>query len=156
MARRAPVTTMVAALAEFDGADVALPVLNLEVTQERLNAYCAASGDHNPLHWNAEFAATTQFGGVIAHGMLTLALVSRMMTAAYGRDWLASGSLRTRFKGAAYLGDRLSTSGRVAKDEFKDGQRQLTCAVAVVNSDTGAELVSGTATVTLQVGYVSS
>ena len=126
-----------------------LPELTLEITQERLNAYCAASGDHNPLHWDAEFAAATQFGGVIAHGMLTLALVSRMMAAAYGRAWLESGSLRTRFKGAAYLGDRVVSRGRVTKEEDKDGHRVVTCAVAVVNGETGEELVTGTATVML-------
>ena len=79
-------------MAEVSQAESLLPELTLDITQERLNAYCAASGDHNPLHWDAEFAATTQFGGVIAHGMLTLALVSRMMAAAYGRAWLETGS----------------------------------------------------------------
>ncbi len=126
-----------------------LPELTLDITQERLNAYCAASGDHNPLHWDAEFAAATQFGGIIAHGMLTLALVSRMMAAAYGRAWLESGSLRTRFKGAAYLGDRVVSRGRVTKEEDRDGRRLVTCAVAVVNSETDEELVTGTATVKL-------
>lgn len=126
-----------------------LPELTLEITQERLNAYCAASGDHNPLHWDAEFAAGTQFGSIIAHGMLTLALVSRMMAAAYGQAWLESGSLRTRFKGAAYLGDRVVSRGRVTKEEAKDGHRLVTCAVAVVNSETEEELVTGAATVRL-------
>ena len=126
-----------------------LPELTLEITQERLNAYCAASGDHNPLHWDAEFAAGTQFGGIIAHGMLTLALVSRMMAAAYGRAWLESGSLRTRFKGAAYLGDRVVSRGQVTKEEDKDGHRVVTCAVAVVNGETGEELVTGAATARL-------
>ena len=126
-----------------------LPELTLEITRDRLNAYCAASGDHNPLHWDAEFAAATQFGGVIAHGMLTLALVSRMMAAAYGRAWLESGTLRTRFKGAAYLGDRVVSRGRVTKQEYRDGHRLVTCAVAVVNGQTEEELVTGAATVTL-------
>ena len=127
-----------------------LPELTLEITRDRLNAYCAASGDHNPLHWDAEFAADTQFGGIIAHGMLTLALVSRMMAAAYGRAWLESGALRTRFKGAAYLGDRVVSRGRVTKEETNDGHRLVTCVVAVVNSETGEELVAGTATVRLR------
>ena len=127
-----------------------LPELTLEITQERLNAYCAASGDHNPLHWDAEFAATTQFEGIIAHGMLTLALVSRMMAAAYGRAWLESGSLRTRFKGAAYLGDRVASRGKVTKEEERDGHRLITCAVAVVNTQTDEELVTGSATVKLR------
>ena len=126
-----------------------LPELTLEITQDRLNAYCTASGDHNPLHWDAEFAAATQFGGIIAHGMLTLALVSRMMAAAYGQAWLESGSLRTRFKGAAYLGDRVASRGSVTKEEERDGYRLVTCAVAVVNGETGEELVTGTATVKL-------
>jgi acyl dehydratase len=126
-----------------------LPELPLEITRERLNAYCAASGDYNPLHWDDEFAAATQFGGIIAHGMLTLALVSRMMAAAYGRAWPESGSLRTRFKGAAYLGDRVVSRGRVLKEETQEGDRLVTCAVAVVNGETDEELVTGTATVRL-------
>ena len=126
-----------------------LPELALEITQERLKAYCAASGDYNPLHWDADFAAATQFGGVIAHGMLTLALVSRMMAAAYGRAWLESGGLRTRFKGAAYLGDTVVSKGRVTKEEDRGGHRVVTCAVAVMNAATDEELVTGTATVTL-------
>ena len=126
-----------------------LPELKLEITQERLNAYCAASGDYNPLHWDAEFAAGTQFGGVIAHGMLTLALVSRMMADAFGQAWLESGSLRTRFKGAAYLGDRVVSRGLVTKQEVQEGCKVVTCSVAVVNGVTKEELVTGTATVKL-------
>ncbi|MDE2843453.1 MAG: MaoC family dehydratase [Chloroflexota bacterium] len=131
-------------------AEGALPELTVDITQERLNAYCAASGDHNPLHWDARFAAETQFGGVIAHGMLTLALVSRMMAAAYGQAWLETGSLRTRFKGAAHLGSRVASRGRVTREEEKDGHRLVTCSVAVINAETDEELVSGTATVRLR------
>lgn len=136
-------------MAEPFQADKLLPELTLDIDQDRLNAYCAASGDHNPLHWDAEFAATTQFGGVIAHGMLTLALISRMMAAAYGQAWLESGGLRTRFKGAAYLGHRLASRGRETGVEEKDGHRLVTCAVAVVNVETDEELVTGVATVRL-------
>jgi acyl dehydratase len=137
-------------MAEAIAREEALPVLALEITQERLNAYAAASGDTNPLHWDAEFAATTQFGGIIAHGMLTLALIAQMMSAAYGRDWLATGTLRTRFKGAAYLGDLVESRGRVTRDEEKEGCRLVSCSVAVVNSNTGEELVTGAATVRLK------
>ena len=70
------------------------------ITQDRLTAYAEASGDDNPLHLDREFAAGTRFGGIIAHGMLTLAFISEMMTAHLGRAWLTGGSLRVRFKGA--------------------------------------------------------
>lgn len=117
-----------------------LPVVTRTITQERLNSYAQASGDDNPLHLDAEFAAGTQFGGIIAHGMLTLALIGEMMAAAHGRKWLEAGSLRVRFKGAAYLEDQVETWGNAAKgktDQF---------AVGVRNSATGQELVAGTAT----------
>lgn len=129
--------------------DNPLPELDLDITRDRLIAYCKASGDHNPLHWDADFAANTQFGGIIAHGMLTLSLIARMMATAYGRAWLDSGSLRTRFKGAAYLGDRVVSQGRVTKSEERGGHRLVTCAVAIINGDTKEELVTGTATVKL-------
>ena len=126
-----------------------LPVAALTITQERLNAYAAAAGDFNPLHWDADFAATTQFGGVIAHGMLTLALVSRMLAAAYGRAWLETGSLRVRFKGAAYLGDLVESRGRVTREEEHPDHRLVVCSVAVVNRNSEQELITGTATLKL-------
>ncbi len=127
-----------------------LPVVTLTIDQERLNAYAAAAGDFNPLHWDADFAATTQFGGVIAHGMLTLALVSRMMAAAYGPAWLETGSLRVRFKGAAYLGDLLESRGQVIREEENPNHRLVVCSVGVVNGSAGQELVAGTATLKLR------
>lgn len=126
-----------------------LPVVTKTITQEQLNDYARASGDHNPLHLDAEFAATTQFGGIIAHGMLTLAFISEMMVAAFGRAWLESGTLRVKFKGAAYVGDQLETWGQVAKEELLSEYRLAACSVGVRNSRSGAELISGLATVKL-------
>ena len=50
-----------------------------EITQERVNSYAEASGDHNPIHLDTAYAASTQFGTRIAHGMLSLALVTEML-----------------------------------------------------------------------------
>jgi acyl-CoA thioesterase FadM len=65
------------------------------------------------------------------------------MTAAQGTRWLSSGSLRVRFKGAAYLGDTVETWGRAEKstDEFER------FAIGVRNQSTGEELITGSATV---------
>ena len=118
-----------------------LPVVSKEISQDQLNAYAKASGDDNPLHLDPEFAAGTQFGGIIAHGMLTLAFVSEMMAAAHGRDWLESGSLRVRFKGAAHLGDRVGAWGVLDKEQGSS----RTYSVGVVNGASGQELLAGTA-----------
>jgi 3-hydroxybutyryl-CoA dehydratase len=119
------------------------------IGQAQLNAYAQASGDYNPLHLDPGFAAKTQFGGVIAHGMLTLAFISEMMAEGFGRPWLETGTLNVRFKGAAYLGDQVTTWGRVTKEERLPQARRIGCAVGVRNLATGRDLINGTATVGL-------
>jgi acyl dehydratase len=47
----------------------------LEMTQERVNAFADATGDHQWIHVDRERAAAGPFGGTIAHGYLTLSLV---------------------------------------------------------------------------------
>lgn len=47
------------------------------VTRADLVAYAGASGDHNPIHQDAEVARSVGLPDVIAHGMFTLALVAR-------------------------------------------------------------------------------
>jgi 3-hydroxybutyryl-CoA dehydratase len=124
-----------------------LPSITKTVTQAQLNEYAAASGDRNPLHLDPEFAASTQFGGIIAHGMLTLGFVSQMMLTAFGRDWLESGTLKVRFKGAAYVGDEVETWGNVTKRDSLPSHSLITCAVGLRRCGDGDELISGTATV---------
>jgi len=48
----------------------------LEITQERINQFADATNDHQFIHVDPEQAAKTPFGGTIAHGFLTLSLVS--------------------------------------------------------------------------------
>ena len=122
------------------------------ISQRQLDRYCEASGDHNPLHWDAEFAAETRFGGVIAHGMLTLAFISEMMAGAFGRAWSETGSLKVRFKGAAYVGDEVETWGKISRDERRGTGRRLTCSVGVLNRQTRGEIIIGSATVDLPDG----
>ena len=122
------------------------------ITQRQLDKYCEASGDHNPLHWDTEFAEGTSFGGVIAHGMLTLAFISEMMAASFGQSWLATGSLKVRFKGAAYVGDEVETWGKIAREEHPGNGRRVTCSVGVRNRQTRSEIISGSATVDLPDG----
>lgn len=95
------------------GAELA-PVVK-EITQEKINRYALAGGDSNPLHTDPEFAAGTEFGGTIAHGMLLLAYLSEMMTAAFGRAWLSGGRLKIRFKAPARPGDIVSAVGHVVR-----------------------------------------
>ena len=125
----------------------AIPPVRRAIVRDNIDAYRAASGDHNRIHHDEEFAGSTRFGGVIAHGMLTLAMVSEMMAGEYGFCWLRSGSLRVRFRGAAYPGDLLEAIGSVTKSEpVADGTR-LTCNVELLNADNGNRIITGSTTV---------
>lgn len=131
---------------QFDVGYAITPVRRA-VSRENIDAYRSASGDHNRIHYDDEFATSTRFEGVIAHGMLTLAMVSEMMAGEYGSCWLRSGGLRVRFRGAAYPGDVLEAVGRVTKREsVADGSR-LTCNVELLNVDNGNRIITGSATV---------
>lgn len=46
------------------------------VTKEKVAAFAEISGDHNPIHLDESYAATTPFGGCIAHGVFTASFVS--------------------------------------------------------------------------------
>ncbi|EMA06298.1 MaoC/PaaZ C-terminal domain-containing protein [Haloferax denitrificans] len=46
------------------------------VTEETIDRFAEVSGDENPIHLDAEYAAETTFGGRIAHGMLAASVVS--------------------------------------------------------------------------------
>ena len=125
-----------------------LPVVQQVITQEMVTAYAHASGDHNPIHLDAGFAATSQFGGIVAHGMLTLAFVAQMMSRAFGPGWSERGSLKVRFKGPAYPGDQVSTWGQIVRESEAQGGRLVECSVGLKNQS-GDELISGTASVWL-------
>jgi acyl dehydratase len=65
---------------------------SVAVTREMLQQYAEASGDHNPIHLDAEFAQQVGLPDTIAHGMLTMGLAASVL-----QDWLGSCSAITEF-----------------------------------------------------------
>ncbi|MBB5870549.1 acyl dehydratase [Allocatelliglobosispora scoriae] len=63
-----------------------LPVQVFQVTRADLIRYAGASGDFNPIHWSQRTAEGVGLPGVIAHGMLTMALAGRAVAAWAGRS----------------------------------------------------------------------
>ena len=74
-----------------------LPERVFEIDRALLVAYANASGDQNPIHQNEEFALSVGLPNVIAHGMLTMALVGKYVT-----DW-AGGSASIKEFGARFV-----------------------------------------------------
>jgi acyl dehydratase len=74
-----------------------LPPLPVRVTRADLVRYAGASGDFNPIHWSDRVAAAVGLPGVIAHGMLTMALGGRLVSGWAGGDPAAVRSYSVRF-----------------------------------------------------------
>ena len=129
-------------MGEGDG----LPEVEKLITQEQIERYAVASGDFNPIHVDHEFAASSQFGRTIAHGMLVTASISEMMTLAFGETWPQSGRLKIRFKAPVYPGDKISTFGEVKSVRDRDGTRTVACSIGV-RTDKGKVAITGDASV---------
>jgi acyl dehydratase len=68
-----------------------LPPLSVTLTRTDVVRYAGASGDFNPIHWSDRVAQQVGLPGVVAHGMLTMALAGRLVT-----GWLGDpGAIRS-------------------------------------------------------------
>ncbi len=81
-----------------------------EMTQERVNQFAEVTGDHNFIHVDPERAASTPFGGTIAHGFLTLSLIApitqQALTVTDATVGINYGLDRVRFPAPLPVGSR--------------------------------------------------
>ena len=116
--------------------------LERTITQEQIDAYAIASGDHNPIHVDPAFAASTPFGGTIAHGMHILALIGELMHENRGDAWVTGGRMKVRFKAPTHPGDTVTASAAVAKDTVEATEYAVRC-----SNERGDILIEGRASV---------
>jgi len=94
--------------------DDVIPELVLPpVSRATLALYAGASGDHNPIHIDSDFAKKAGMPDVFVHGMLTMAYLGRMLT-----NWQPQSQLRkftSRFLAITEIGAVLSCSGKVTE-----------------------------------------
>ena len=99
-----------------------LPPLQLPpVDRSTLALFAGASGDHNPIHIDIDFARRAGMPDVFAHGMLGMAWLGRVTT-----NWAPQSQLRqlnARFQGITHLGHAVRCSGRVVEKLEHQGER---------------------------------
>jgi len=102
------------------------------------------SGDRNPLHYDAEVAARTRFGGIVVQGGVT----SAILNAVVAEDLPGPGSVflnvNWNFRVAVRPGDELTA--RVEVTGVREDKPVSTLAMAITNQD-GAVVLDGTAVV---------
>lgn len=105
------------------------------VDQARIDAFAAATGDHQWIHVDPVRAAQGPFGSTIAHGFLTMSLLPRMMYSAFAIDdvrmGLNYGLNRMRFPAPVPVGSVLGARFRLLAFEPLDGGAQLTIEATV-------------------------
>jgi acyl dehydratase len=89
-----------------------------EVTQADVDLFARVTGDNNPIHLDAEYAASTPFGVRIAHGLLTLSLVVPLMAEVFEVTDVGMGINyglnRVRFPAPVPVGSRIRVVGSVS------------------------------------------
>jgi acyl dehydratase len=78
-------------------------------TSEQIAAYAKASGDHNPIHLDDDFARSVGLPGVIAHGMLQMGIAGTVAAGEVGGGALLR-RLHCRFAGMVVPGDTVTFS----------------------------------------------
>lgn len=110
------------------------PTSWLEVMQERIDAFAAATGDPQWIHTDPEQAATGPFGTTIAHGFLTLALCVPMLYEILpptGGMVVNYGANRVRFPAPVPSGARIRGRFRVVSVEESNGSERVTIEATV-------------------------
>jgi acyl dehydratase len=108
----------------------------LAVSQEQINTFADATGDHEWIHIDvARAAAETPFKSTIAHGFLTLSLVSALVRSTVTVDGLRMainyGLNRVRFVSPVPAGSRVRARVTMASVTAVDGGVQVTWAITV-------------------------
>jgi len=92
------------------------------ITRHTLALYCGASGDHNPIHVDLDFAKRSGFPDVFSHGMLVMGYLGQALTDAVPPANIRSFS--TRFAAITQLGAQLTCEGHVAELLETGGERR--------------------------------
>ena len=113
------------------------------VTEGDVVAFAGLSGDYNPLHTDAKFAATTPFGERIAHGMLTVAMSTGMSnwTGIFAGTTIALLEHNIKYTGAVKFGDTVHLEMEVTekKETSKPDRGIINIAAKMLND--GAQVV---------------
>jgi acyl dehydratase len=116
------------------------------VTQEQINTYAEASGDHNPIHVDPDFARSVGLPGTIAHGLLDMAILTEAV-ARWAGGYEHVASVTCRFSKPLLPGQTVTCTGRVI--EVDNSNRTATLELEATSSSGDRVLTNGRATVRL-------
>jgi 3-hydroxybutyryl-CoA dehydratase len=125
----------------------ALPATHKVVTRDMIEAYGAmVEGEgRNPIHYDSAAARAAGYREVIAHGTMSLGLVSESLAQTLGAHWLRSSTLSAKFIRPVFLGDDITVRGSLARIEESDGRARLVFEIRCENQ-AGEPVIAASAT----------
>lgn len=117
------------------------------ISRLTLALYCGASGDHNPIHIDTDFAKAAGMPDVFAHGMLSMAWLGLVLTRWVPQTAICDYSVR--FAAITQVGERIFCTGKVVEKFERNGQRCVRVEMSSANQDDQIKL-KGEAVIALQ------
>ncbi|MCU1763049.1 MaoC family dehydratase [Pseudomonas sp. 14P_8.1_Bac3] len=111
--------------------DTLPPLVLPPINRTTLGLFAGASGDHNAIHIDTDYARKAGMADVFAHGMLSMAYLGRLLT-----QWVDQRQLRefaVRFLGITHLGHQITCSGTVVDRFEADGEQRIKVEVRTTN-----------------------
>ena len=122
-----------------------IPDLVIEpITRSTLALYAGASGDHNPIHIDLDFAKEAGMKDVFAHGMLIMAYLGKAVTNIVPQSNLKNFSVR--FSSITNISDILTCSGKVKKIDKNNSKKTIVLDL-IVSDEFGDIKISGVASI---------
>ena len=126
-----------------------IPSLTLKpISRSMLALYASASGDHNPIHIDIDFAKKNGLSDIIAHGMLVMSFLAQAITNIFPQNSIKK--FDAKFIAVTNINDILTCEGKVIDIEFKDSLKRLFLKLLVID-ESGEKKLSGSATIELKI-----
>jgi len=100
------------------------------ITRTTLALYAGASGDHNPIHIDIDFAKSAGMPDVFVHGMYSMACMAQTLTNWVRQD--AIRSIKVRFSAITHLRDELTCTAKVVEKD--DAARTVKLEIRAANA----------------------
>jgi acyl dehydratase len=112
---------------------------SLTLTEEHVRTFAELTGDYNPLHFDADFAARTRFGGLVVQGGLTTGLLHALVAMDLPGPGSVFLSQQWRFTAPVYIGDTITAEAEVVSVHATKPVTQLKVAVTRQTGETVLE-----------------
>ena len=119
--------------------DTLEPMTHNSISRTTLALFAGASGDHNPIHIDIDFAKSVGMDDVFAHGMLGMAYLGRFLTSIADQSNIRSYSVR--FSSITQVGAKLKCTGKVKEITDTSAERLMKIELSATDQNNDVKLI---------------